>query len=153
MATAKIINPAFSVEMLLTDFRFSRISQPVPGTWPVPNPDTGEVEQAPMNLVQIQYELLAGKWKKTVQTTRPMDPGNPESEMETITEEVWVDFGSPVLVDSNTLPIPNALYLLIENYLESPSEPMLAVINAQIAGFEFLNSLEGFVLQVSEIRQ
>ena len=153
MAKAIIKDPAFSVEMLLTDFRFSKISQSYPGSWPVPDPETGVVEQVPMNLVQIQYELLAGKWKKTVQTVQPVDPGNPESEMETVTEDVWVDFGSPVLVDFGSLPIPNALHLLIENYLESPSGPMLAVINQQIAGFEFLNSLEGFILKVSEISQ
>ena len=131
-----IINSTFTVEMLPTDFRFNPISRPFQGAFPVPDPETGEVTQVPMSLIEIQYELLAGKWKKTVEG-----------------EEVYIDFGSPVQVDNGRITIPNQLYLLIEQYLETPSPEMLATINQQIAMFQFHNSLEGFVLQVSEISQ
>ena len=132
----KIINSTFTVEMLPTDFRFSPVSRPFSGSFPVPNPETGEVTQVPMNLIEIQYELLAGQWKKTIDG-----------------EATLIDFGSPVQVDSGRITIPNQLYLLIEQYLETPSPEMLVVINQQIAMFQFQNSLAGFVLQVSEISQ
>lgn len=134
MPSAIISNPNISVKMLPTRFRFSPVSRPYAGTFSVPNPETGELTAVPMNLIRIQYEIYSEKWEKIVEG-----------------EPVWIDFTTPVLLDTNTIEIPNALHLLIENYLETPTTALLETINAQIGNFVFQNSMEGFLLHVENV--
>lgn len=142
MKQSKIINTDFVVSILPTDFQYSPLSDMYAGTYTVPTEDGPQ--SVPMNLIDIQYQILAGKWKKVYE-------GIDELGQEA-TLTAWVDFISPVLFDQGIRTIPYGLYLLIESYRNQPSEAKLAAVNAQIAGFAFVNSMEGFVLQVSDIQ-
>ena len=142
MRIAQINNTSFSVQVLPTEFRYSPLTDMYAGTFSVPT-EEGVVD-TPMNLIDLQYEIYAGKWKKNVETID--EAGEP------MTQQVWIDFTAPVLFDQARQTIPYGLYLLIEDYRNEPSEDKLVAINEQIAGFAFYNSMEGFVLQVSAIQ-
>jgi hypothetical protein len=141
MKVAQLINDHFSVEILPTEFRYSPICGMYPGTFPV-STEEGIVD-APMNLIDVQYEIHAGKYLKRVDMA---------DEVDTITQEkIRVAFGGTVLFDQGIRTIPYSLYLLIESYRNEPDAEKLALINANVARFPFYASMEGFIMQVSEI--
>ena len=92
---------------------------------------------------EIKYDILASKWLKPTITEA-------ENGQQT-TEQVPTDFITPVLFDSARKIIPYELYLLIEQYRLTNDANLLTAINSALTQFEFQYSLEGFVLQVSNI--
>ena len=93
-------------------------------------------------LCEISYEILADKYLKTVEV--PDEVGNR-------TEEIEVDFATPVLYHSDRKIIPYSMYLLIEQYRISNEPELLQQINTALGSFQFEGSLSGFSLQVSDI--
>lgn len=144
MKIAKLINETFSIEVYPDEFRYSPVTDMYAGQFPVVI--DGQVQQVPMNLIDIQFEIFAGKYARA---TVIEDPETGES----VVGKQLVAFGAPVLFDSGKRAIPYGLFLAIEEYRNEPTEGKLQAINANVTQFTFENSLEGFVLQVSEIRQ
>lgn len=138
-----MINTAFSVTILPTIFGYSPLGDMYPGTFPVPDGEGGVV-QVQMNLIDVQYQIVAEKYEKEVTVTDELG-------VET-TEKIWVDFTNPVVFDTGKESIPFALHLAIESYRNEPNEGLLAAINQQLQAFPFKNSMQGFVLQVSDIK-
>lgn len=128
MRTA-LISTNFPINIIPTDMRYCMTKD--------------MFERDGVKLCEISYEILAKKWIKTQE-------GVDENE-EPTTEQIEVDFETPVLFDSAKKEIPYGLYLLIESYRNEPSPELLAQINGALSQFEFQYSLEGFVLQVSDI--
>lgn len=128
MRTA-LINTNFPITIIPTDMRFCMTK------------DMFERDGA--KLCEISYEILSKKWLKTQESQN--------EEGETVTEQIEVTFETPVLFDSAKKEIPYGLYLLIESYRNEPSPELLPQINGALSQFEFQYSLEGFVLQVSDI--
>ena len=124
-------NTEYSVTILPTIFGYSQLGDMYAGTFPVHDGEGGIV-QAPINLIDVQYQIVAEKWL------------GPAGE--------WVNFTSPVVFDIGTQTIPFGLHLLIESYRNEPNPELLAAINENLSTFPFQSSMEGFVLQVSDIQ-
>jgi hypothetical protein len=138
-----IIQPGdFSIDIVPTEFHYSPLGDMYEGSYDIGTHQEPNV--IPMNMIDIQYSLISGEWKKKVPTTNQAG--------EEMIEEHRVEFNPPFVFDTGQRSIPYGLYLLIESYRNQPSEAGLTAINAQIAGFAFVNSMAGFVLRVSDIK-
>lgn len=127
MKTAKISTP-YSVKIIPTEMTYTLCQ------------DMFEVEG--QKVCEIQYQLFTSKWIKTQTTT----------EDETvITQDVEIDFTTPILFDTGKKVIPFGLYLLFEQYRATKDSEVLAQINMALTQFQFEHSLADFVLQVSSI--
>lgn len=103
---------------------------------------------ADMNLCEIYFEILAGKYAK-------MQPkidaeGNPVLKAgKAVLEEVTLDFITPVLFDTGSKIIPFELYLLIEQYRATKNEELLETLNQALQSFAFDGSLADFKLVIN----
>lgn len=127
MRTATI-STVFPISIIPTEMRYNLIK------------DMYELEG--QKVCEIQYDILASKWLK---------PTEVEQDGQTLIEQVPTDFITPVLFDSAKKIIPYELYLLIEQYRLTNDTNLLTAINTALTQFEFQYSLEGFVLQVSNV--
>lgn len=127
MRTATI-STVFPISIIPTQMRYNLIK------------DMYELEG--QKICEIQYDILASKWLK---------PTEVEQDGQTLIEQVPTDFITPVLFDSAKKIIPYELYLLIEQYRLTNDANLLTAINTALTQFEFQYSLEGFVLQVSNV--
>lgn len=139
MKKAILTNTTFGVRVFPDELRYSPVTDLYPGTITIEL--EGEPQEIPMNLIDIDFQIFARHYERTVVVT------DPETE-EASDQLVQVPFGAPVLFDTGQRSIPYALYLLIESYRDQPTPEKLAMINAQVAQIPFENSLEGFVLNV-----
>jgi hypothetical protein len=136
MRIAQLNNQNFFVMIRPDVFRFSPKTEMYPGTWTILH--EGQPVQVPMNLIDIQYEILATHWVRKAATEED--------------EDQLVVFGEPVRFDAGVQSIPFQLHLLIESYRDDPTPEKLEMINGAVSQFPFQASLEGFVLNVTSIQ-
>lgn len=139
MKTAKInlTNP-YQITVVPTEMRFSLVKDMFLG-------DGGS------KLCEINYEILAGKYLKT-QPKLDSDGVSIMKSGKPVTEQVLVDFSSPVLFDTGLKVIPFEFYLLIESYRATGSEELLVQINMALTQFSLAGSLADFIISVDSIQ-